>query len=354
MITEKRVYTVLGLMSGTSLDGLDLALCEFTFVDEQWQFRITHCETVPFDDAWRNRLATLHQGMAVDLAMADTEFGHLSGRLAREFLNRCGVKPGLIASHGQTIFHQPGRGMTFQIGKGAAIAAETGLPVVCDFRSLDVALNGQGAPLVPAGDRLLFPDYRYCLNIGGFANISMEEKEHRVAFDICPANIVLNGIAEKVGCRFDQDGRIARSGKVYTELLEKLNLLEFYHQPPPKSLGKEWVLKYIDPLIQETPISDNDLMATFTEHISDQISYHLKGENTDKVLITGGGAHNKFLVERISQKVHVRVIVPDPVIVNFKEALIFAFLGLMRYTGNINTLSSVTGAKKDSSSGAIY
>jgi anhydro-N-acetylmuramic acid kinase len=259
-----------------------------------------------------------------------------------------------IASHGHTIFHQPNKKITFQIGDGSAIAAETGLPVVCDFRSLDVALNGQGAPLVPIGDRMLFNDFQYCLNLGGFANISFEKNNKRTAFDICPVNIILNFLSEITGSSFDNKGKIASSGKVDHALLSALNQKKYYKKNPPKSLGKEWVISEILPLLALDTISISDKLRTFCEHIADQITKVLPPDMPAKVLVTGGGAHNDFLVRLLKQKSKNEIILPDKKTIDYKEALIFSFLGVLRMRNEINCLKNVTGASKDNIGGAVY
>lgn len=345
---------VLGLMSGTSLDGLDLAFCRFELVKGTWHYRIVEAETIPYTRDWQQRLQMLDRLSAGDLALADVELGHLMGKLAKEFIDKHRLKPGFISSHGQTIFHQPHLKWTTQIGNGAAIAAETGLPVVCDFRSTDVALGGQGAPLVPIGDRLLFPGFTFCLNLGGFANISFEHGGNRIAYDICPVNMVLNTLAGKAGKAFDDRGNLARSGTLLPGLLESLNQLPFYHQAPPKSLGKEWVEEYIRPLIPDPGSRIPDLLATFCEHIAIQVGKNTGTNGADRLLITGGGALNTYLVERIRHHATPQVALPDLQTIQFKEALIFAFLGLLRWRGEVNCLSSVTGASKDNIGGAIY
>lgn len=204
MNTLPEKYNVIGLMSGTSLDGLDIAFCSFEFPEKKWQYHIVQAETVPYPEAWNSRLENLENSSAFEFVKTDIEYGHLLGKLTRDFIQKHQLHPDFIASHGHTIFHQPTLNLTAQIGRVSAIAAETRLTVVGDFRSLDVALGGQGAPLVPIGDRLLFSDYNYCLNLGGFANISFEQDENRLAFDICPANIVLNKLAGKTGKSFDR------------------------------------------------------------------------------------------------------------------------------------------------------
>ena len=242
----------------------------------------------------------------------------------------------------------------FRSGRVPAIAAETGLPVICDFRSLDVAFGGQGAPLVPAGDRHLFPEYDYCLNLGGIANISCEENGERFAFDICPANMVLNNIASHLNIPYDPFGSLARRGKINRKLFRELGRLDYYQRRPPKSLGKEWVMSDFLPLLEQAHISYEDKLRTVTEHIAHQISVILKPDPEKKMLVTGGGAFNIFLVEKIREKCRTEIVVPGDDIVNFKEALVFAFLGVLRWWNEVNCLKSCTGASQDTCGGAVY
>ena len=341
-------------MSGTSLDGLDIAYCEFEKIDEKWSYQIHYAETINYPDEWKDRLTNIENGSALDLAAADTEYGHFLGLQTRSFIEKNKIHPDFVASHGHTIFHQPGKKMTWQIGKGSSITAETGLPVVCDFRSLDVALGGQGAPLVPIGDRLLFSEFDYCLNLGGFANISYEEKGERIAFDICPVNIVLNHLTKRIGKPFDPSGQMARTGTLSPSLLSSLNNLPYYDQPPPKSLGKEWVLSHILPLLDPSSILLNDQLNTFCEHVAIQLARSTSGHKPGKILVTGGGAFNEYLVGRIKKHSIHEIILPDENTINFKEALIFAFLGVLRWLEETNCLRSVTGAAKDTSGGSVY
>ena len=341
-------------MSGTSLDGVDIACCTFDNDENRWRYRIEYAETIPYSTQWKKLLAGVESGSALDLATTDTGYGQLLGRLTREFISKYSIQPDFIASHGHTIFHQPENQLTYQIGNGAAIAAETGLPVVCDFRSHDVALGGQGAPLVPIGDKLLFGDAGFCLNIGGFANISFDKDGSRIAYDVCPANIVLNHLAGLAGQEYDADGRMAAAGNVITPLLETLNNLPYYGIAFPKSLGKEWVIAQIHPLLEGSGYHVNDLLATFCEHIAIQVAKAAKSGKDTKLFITGGGAFNGYLTGRIRHHAVPDVVIPDPLTVNFKEALIFAFLGVLRMRNEVNSLRSVTGAIKDSSGGAIY
>ena len=341
-------------MSGTSLDGLDIAYCEFRFENGHWEYSIPYAETIPYSEDWFIRLNGLPGSTAVDYAYSDHLFGHLLGSSVKEFIKKHNIKADFIASHGHTVFHQPGKGFTSQIGNGAAVKAEAGLPVICDFRSGDVAQGGQGAPLVPAGDRLLFPEYDFCLNLGGFANISVNLPGKTIAFDICPANIVLNSLAVKAGLPFDKEGNLAEKGKVSFNLLEKLSSLPFYSQTGPKSLGKEWVEENIRPLLENSGLKNEDVLSTFITHIAQQIALHTGADIRKKLLSTGGGTHNKYLVSMIRSHIKPQLVIPDRMTIDYKEALIFAFLGVLRWRNEINCLKTVTGALQDGSYGAIY
>lgn len=344
---------VIGVMSGTSLDGLDLACCHFKF-NKKWSFSLRHAATIPYNNHWRQLLEFLPNAMGVDLIKADMEYGRLIGKEILKFIQNISITPNLIASHGHTVFHQPEKGYTLQIGNGHAISAETGLPVVFDFRLHDVALGGQGAPLVPIGDQLLFGDYDCCLNLGGFANISFHDnKSGRVAYDICPVNIVLNYLSHKTGNPFDNKGEMASSGKTDFHLLESLNKFEYYDREHPKSLGKEWVEQFVFPLLKTSDISIKDQLNTFSAHIADQVCKALESAGTGSVLVTGGGAFNEFLIKTIKNKTRSEIIIPDTETVNYKEAIVFALLGLLRFRNEINCLRSVTGASRDSVCGLL-
>jgi anhydro-N-acetylmuramic acid kinase len=347
-------YNAIGLMSGTSLDGLDIAACEFIHSDSKWSFKILASHTYTYSPEWAAKLAGLASADALTFSYVNVEYGHLLGRLTRTFIENTGFQPDLIASHGHTIFHQPATGLTVQIGSGSAIAAETGIPVVCDFRSADVALGGQGAPLVPIGDRLLFSEFDACLNLGGFANISMEFKGDRIAFDICPVNIVLNRLAASLGMEYDKDGKTARSGNVDSDLLEQLNNLDYYNQKWPKSLGREWLEQEFLPLTDSYIGPVTDLMRTVCEHVALQVNRSLDLQKDSGVLVTGGGAHHLFLLERIRNKSRHQWIIPRNEWIDYKEALVFAFLGLLRWLGEPNVLHSVTGSRINHTGGAIY
>lgn len=348
-------YDMIGLMSGTSLDGLDIAYCRFEY-RKHWTYSILKVKTASYQRLPLD-LKTLMQLNGVELMHADAQLGVFMGREVRKFLSSMKSKPLAIASHGHTVFHQPAKGFSSQIGSGAQIHAQTGLPVVCDFRSVDVALGGQGAPLVPIGDALLFKDYDYCLNLGGISNISFQFKGKRLAYDICPVNTLLNYLARQKNMDYDRGGQLAALGKVQPDLFDKLNSLNYYAQKPPKSIGAEWIEGVVWPILDQYPASVEDKLATCCEHIAYQITRNcnLKKSKT-KLLVTGGGAFNRYLIKRIQAMAPegLEVVVPDKLTVAYKEALIFAFLGLLRILGNPNALKSVTGAAKDSVGGALY
>ena len=342
----------IGLMSGSSLDGVDLALVRFQSEAGQYRFEILDADTLPYPTAWEKRLAEAFHQQPNELAELDKEYGQFLGEQVKLFAKKCHIKPDFVASHGHTIFHKPEQHFTLQIGDGQSLADACGLKVINDFRTEDVSKGGQGAPLVPIGDRLLFADYEACLNIGGIANVSYEENGHRIAYDICIANQALNHLAQRKGQNYDKDGQLAKSGIVDNQLLETLNTHPFYTQTPPKSLGREFFETEQKHLL--TSHATADLLATFTEHIAMQIAKAIQHLPQGKLLITGGGAFNKHLIEHIQSHTRHQVVIPDNQIVAYKEALIFAFLGLLRLGGRTNVLASVTGASSDSCSGRIW
>ena len=340
-------------MSGTSLDGLDIALCDLSFNAGKWEYEIVAAETVVYDASWRDIFRRAHKMSALELAQLNVDFGIYSGKQVKRFLEERNLKADAIASHGHTIFHQPNESLTVQIGSGAHIAAHTGIKTICDFRTTDVAHGGQGAPLVPIGDRLLFNDFDFCLNIGGIANVSYTLMGELNAFDICVANMALNLLAEQTGHPFDANGEMARRGVVNIDLLEKLNSLAYYSQELPKSLGKEWFEHHFLPLLGSSQLTIRDLLATCTEHMAVQIAKIFEGW-TGSVLVTGGGAFNSFLIESIQAKTDLAVVVPDNDTIQYKEALIFALLGALRLSEQTTAFSEVTGASQDTCGGCIY
>lgn len=348
-------YQVVGLMSGTSLDGLDIALCEFIRTGEKWEYAIKHAVTEPYPEVWAERLRTFHRLSVEDLIRYHVGYGSFLGTAVRRFLESRNLQADFISSHGHTVFHQPQNGFTFQTGDGAALSVASGLPVVFDFRTSDVARGGQGAPLVPVGDRLLFGDHAYCLNLGGIANISFEQQGSRIAFDVCPCNLLLNRIAQSTGAPYDADGKLSAQGKVDSRLLAQLEAAGYYAISGPRSLGREDVERDFLSLLSES-ISAADQARTVVEHIALRIAGAVGKHGHSaaaSVLVTGGGAWNRTLIERISQTADVRVVVPDKALVDFKEALVFAFLGLLRWRAEVNVFSSVTGAPADHCAGSI-
>jgi anhydro-N-acetylmuramic acid kinase len=355
-------YQVIGVMSGTSLDGVDLACGVFTRQEDIWIYKILNTLTIPYPERWQQLLPALMETSAAELVQAHSTYGHYLGDLVKHFVEMNGLQPDFIASHGHTIFHQPDRQCCFQLGSGAHIAAASGLPVVSDFRSLDIALGGQGAPLVPVGDQLLFADYDCCLNLGGIANLSYQSAAKRLAYDVCVCNLALNHLAQLEGKPYDNGGKLARAGKINEQLLRQLLSPEYYHQLPPKSLGREWVEENVIALLDASSISVADKLHTVCHLIAQQLALAFKQHlqtnlaYKSKVLVTGGGAYNTFLLEltNLYCKGEVELVVPENEVVEFKEALIFAFLGVLRWEKLPNSLAAVTGAPHDNVGGCIY
>ncbi|HKL38891.1 MAG TPA: anhydro-N-acetylmuramic acid kinase [Bacteroidales bacterium] len=351
-----RNYSVLGVMSGSSLDGLDLAHCQLHKNDQGWYYEIQQATTRSYPRHLSNSLASLNTLTAEELLDLDIRLGAFIGETIRDFILEKQIDTlDCIASHGHTAFHNPARGYSLQIGHGATIAAVTHIPVICDFRSLDVALGGQGAPLVPIGDELFFSDYDYCLNLGGYSNISWQHQGRRLAMDVCPVNKAINLLAHEAGEEMDRNGEMARQGQVHKPLLKALHSLDYYRQPPPKSLADGWFnSEFLKTLRSADHLSLNDRLRTLYEHIAVQIARSTPLLSGGKMLATGGGAHNSFLVECLARQNKNQIVLPDPLLIDYKEALVFALMGALRITGEINCLSSATGARKDSSGGVIH
>lgn len=353
---NKENYNVIGVMSGTSLDGVDLAHIEFDFKNGIWSFVINEAETVPYSEDWIKKLKEAVDYDENQLTTLNEDYTLLLGSIIRTFIDKHSIaKLDAVCSHGHTILHQPQNGFTLQIGNLSKISSIIKERVVCDFRVQDVKLGGQGAPLVPIGDKILFSNYNYCLNLGGFSNISFEENGKRIAFDICPVNTVLNFYANQLGFEYDAGGSIAGKGVIIKPLLDALNSLSFYTMPYPKSLGYEFVKETVLPLIEKYQESAQDKLATFTEHIAVQIADVLKKKEQGELLVTGGGVYNDFLIKRMKALLpETKITIPDDKTIQFKEALIFALLGVLKLRGDVNVLSSVTGASKDHSSGVVF
>jgi anhydro-N-acetylmuramic acid kinase len=344
--------TTIGLMSGSSLDGLDIALVRFQEENGKYSFRILQAETLPYPEYWTKQLSEAFHKQPEDLVQLDKDYGKFLGEQVLAFTKKYNITPDFVASHGHTIFHKPEQHYTLQIGDGQELAKACGFTVINDFRTEDVSKGGQGAPLVPIGDKLLFSDYEICLNIGGIANVSYDEDGKRIAYDLCIANQALNYLAQMKGLPYDRNGQLARSGEVDMDLLKRLNRHPFYGQLPPKSLGREFFEENQKGLLKDLPVEN--MLATFVEHIALQIALGVSHLLKGKILVTGGGARNKFLMERLQARSSHEVIIPDKMIIDYKEALVFAFLGLLRMESKTNVLASVTGAESDSCSGRIW
>jgi len=354
------IYRAIGIMSGSSLDGLDIAFVEFLETGGRWSYEIIQADCVGYSQEWGNKLRNAVTLPALDYQLLHTAYGHYTGQQVNAFIEKHGLEHqvNLVASHGHTSYHLPQQQMTAQLGDGAAIAAETKLNVVSDLRSLDVALGGQGAPIVPIGEKLLFTGFDYFLNIGGIANISIHEKGNCTAYDVCAANRVLNMLAAENGWAFDEGGKLAAAGNVDADLLEKLNSLDYYSQPYPKSLANSFGTDIVFPIIQSSALSLQDRLRTCVEHMAIQIKNSATvAAETKKMLVTGGGALNTYLVNRIKElllPLNIEVIVPDEKTVQYKEAVIMALIGILRWREEENVLASVTGASKGSVGGALW
>ncbi|MFI2744116.1 anhydro-N-acetylmuramic acid kinase [Zhouia sp. PK063] len=354
----KKDFYIIGLMSGTSLDGLDLAYCHILKENSNWKYHILETKNIAYTQQFQHKLKNSIHLSSLNLLSLHNKFGTFLGEQTQQFINEYNLKPTAISSHGHTIFHQPKQGLTYQIGSGQHIANITNLPVICDFRTGDVALGGQGAPFVPIGDFHFFSDFDFCLNLGGISNISFQKENKRIAYDIAPINMLLNYLCHKINLEYDHQGEIARKGKLNPQLLNELNALEFYRSSPPKSLGIEWFEEKMLPIINSSEDEIENLLHTAVHHIAMQIAHTVQQTSIrkGKILVTGGGAKNIFFVETLQYYLgeNYFIEVPSAELIDFKEALIFAFMGVLRLEREINCLSSVTGAQKDSCSGVIY
>jgi anhydro-N-acetylmuramic acid kinase len=360
------IYKAIGIMSGSSLDGLDIAFVHFQENAGKWNFELTKTTCYKYDAEWINKLQSAYLLNAFQYQLLHTEYGHYIGRQTNNFIeeNNLHYNVQLIVSHGHTAFHSPEKKMTAQLGDGASIAAETGINTITDLRAMDVALGGQGAPIVPIGEMLLLGAHDFFLNLGGIANLSFNNKEKFIAFDVCPANRVLNMLANEIEKEYDNNGAIASTGKVNEELLSKLNALEYYGNAYPKSLPNSFGTEIIFPIIKNSGCSIPDALRTYTEHIIVQIKNaieifpnHSPFTIHHSLLATGGGAHNNFLIERLQQTLqplNITITIPGKNIIDFKEAIIMAFIGVLRWREENNVLASVTGAKRNSIGGAVW
>ena len=362
-ISKNMIYRAIGIMSGSSMDGLDIAFTELTETGGKWSYEIIAADCLEYPDEWRERLLTAVDLSALNYQLLHAEYGHYIGNKVNEFIEKNNLhhRVNLIASHGHTTFHLPGKKMTAQLGDGAAIAAVTRLPVVSDLRNIDVAFGGQGAPIVPIGEKLLLGEYQYFLNIGGIANISINENGNYKAFDICAANRILNMLVAEKDLAYDDGGKIAATGKLNDVLLKQLNTLDYYKQVAPKSLGNQFGTLVVYPIIKNNMLSVEDALRTYVEHIALQIKNTIIDNETTadnkKLLITGGGAFNTFLIERLIDLLseeEIAIVIPDDQLVQYKEALIMALMGVLRWREEANVLASVTGAIQNTIGGALW
>jgi anhydro-N-acetylmuramic acid kinase len=356
------IYRAIGTMSGSSMDGLDLAYCVLEEIGGKWTAKIEASDCLVFDDFWKQKLQGVTNLNAKELLLTHTAFGKWMGNAIASFIEKNNLhhKIHLIASHGHTVFHEPALGMTFQMGDGAAIATTTSLPVVTDLRNMDVALGGQGAPIVPIAEKLLWQDIRFFLNLGGIANVSIHQDDNIIAYDICSANRVLNLLAQEINLSYDANGELASSGKINAELLELLDTIPYYKKPYPKSLANEMGTEVVYSILQKVNVSLHDKLATYCHHIARQIAVELRAftkGSQEKIMITGGGAFNKYLIQCIQQQLQtleIEVFIPEETFVNYKEAMAMALIGILRWREEDNVLASVTGASRNSVGGALW
>ena len=355
-----RKYNIVGVMSGTSMDGLDIAHCTLEEQEEgKWSYSINAATTISYGEKWRLRLSKLRHQNSMIFHKTDRYYGQFIGENIKQFLTDNKLEADLVSSHGHTVFHQPENNITVQIGDGNSIYAYTGIPTVTNFRALDVIMGGEGAPLVGVADQMLFGEYAMCLNLGGFANISSDINGNRVAYDVGPCNIVLNRIAREFDQEYDKDGEIAERGAIDYDLLSDLNEIEFYSYEPPKSLGREWISTNFWSHVRNSVAKKEDKMKTLVDHIAQQVGNNVEdlcgGEPAGKrLLITGGGAFNNTLISHIKTHTEAEVVVPDAMLVDYKEALAFALLGILRVQNKTNVYKVATGAKESTVSGSLY
>ncbi|MFL1896860.1 anhydro-N-acetylmuramic acid kinase [Aquimarina sp. 2-A2] len=357
-MTVIKEYRVIGLMSGTSLDGLDIAYCNFKLENGRWSYQILETDSINYTPDFKAQLKNAIYLQSHALIALHNTFGSWMGTQVADFIKKHELVVDFIASHGHTVLHQPDIGITYQIGSGQHLANSSGQKVICDFRTNDVYYGGQGAPLVPIGDELLFSEYDYCLNLGGISNISLKQNNIRIAYDIAPVNMLLNHICNSINLDYDDEGKLGRSGQLNTALLQHLNSLDYYSQSIPKSLGYEWFASQILPVLDHHPDTTENLLYTSVHHIAQQLAkaIHSHKLSNATILATGGGAKNIYFIEVLRQKLgdQFTIVCPEEELIDHKESLIFAFMGVLKERNEINCLSAVTGARKDSSSGVIF
>ena len=355
----KNDYSVVGLMSGTSLDGLDMAHVHFSLESDQWSFDLVNKKSLGYHPDLKKKLKNAVSLSGLDLLMLDQEYGTWLGQRVKEFLKENNTPADFVSAHGHTVFHQLDKKLTYQIGDGQAMANISGQLVINNFRTLDVSLGGQGAPLVPIGDALLFSEYDFCLNLGGIANASFWQGDQIIAFDITVANMLLDHLVAALGKSYDENGTIARSGVINESLFQQLNSLEYCHAPFPKSTGYEWFIEEVSPVVDQSTAVLEDKLCTAVHHTAYQIAAQIPAQmSTSKLrmLSTGGGTKNQFLFDTIQSYLgkSIELINPGSDLIDFKESIIFALMGILRIRGEANCLASVTGALHDNCGGQIF
>ncbi len=358
----KNKYYVIGLMSGSSLDGLDMVYCAIENTGK-YNFDLIVAETFEYDVRTKNYLKNIAADINKDYEKEHYFFAEITAEFINKFIEKNKINiVDFIASHGHTIFHYPENKKTLQIGDGKRIMELTGISTIYNFRQADIDAGGQGTPLVPVCDQMFFSNYDACLNIGGIANISYNIDGERLGFDICAANQLLNYCAAELNMQYDEDGKLASAGDVNDDLLEQLNDFDYFRKTPPKSLDNNHLQKYFFPLLDKFEIRVEDKLNTVVEHIAVQIAkmimIHRKVDMIPKedynLLVTGGGAFNKYLIENIEIFSGIKIKLPDVEIIQFKEALAMALMGVLRWENNPNFLPSVTGANHAVCAGEIY
>lgn len=358
----RMVYNVIGLTSGTSLAGLDIVFVALTEVRGKWTYELKAAERLAYTSEWEEKLGGAAALPARDYFLLHSEYGHFIGHAVNQFIaqHQLDHKVHFITSHGHTVFHVPAQKMTAQLGDGAAIAAVTGISVISDLRSVDVALGGKGAPVLPVAEQLLFPDYHYRVNLAENATIAAQPDGQLIAFDVCPCNYVLDTLAGLLGRPFDEEGKLAAGGVTDQGLLDALNGLAFYNEQYPRTLTSKFGTGTILPMIQQQQLSTQGKLNTYIHHIAAQVAAAVQQLTPSEegaaynLLLTGGGARNTYLVETIRtilQPLNVTVTVQEE---PFRNALMIALLGALRWRQEPNALSAVTGAEKDSVGGALW
>lgn len=357
---KQKTYYAIGGMSGTSLDGVDLCYCHYQKQsNKKWQFECLHAKTYVYPKNIKNKIEALINNYTDKHEDLDKTLGAFYANLVQQFIKNYSISQiDFFANHGQTVYHNPAIQKTVQIGCGKTIAKQTGLQTINNFRVKDVALGGQGAPLVPIGDWHFFNAYRYCINLGGIANITIQDvNKVLVAFDICPCNVLLNHYANQLNLPYDDNGTMAQKGKLRQALLDKLNHLPYYHVEAPKSLDAQICKEIFIPLIDAFELPTQDILHTLCHHYAYQIAQVIQAHtlnNQEQILLSGGGALNGFLSKLIQDKSRVQVHIPDKVIIEFKEAIVFGLLGVLKLENEVNCLKVVTGASQDNVGGQIF